>query len=95
MDWVGFPRSSSPAWYDELTTILRSHGLDLGPAAPEGQELIAEVELAAVGAGHAFALAPPHWEGVAAPGPYPIGCVLPDDDRLATTAAADLDLCRW
>jgi DNA-binding transcriptional LysR family regulator len=61
LDWVGFPRSGSPAWYDELTAILRSHGLDLGPAAPDGQELIAEVKLAAVTAGGAFALAPPDW----------------------------------
>lgn len=61
LDWVGFPRSGSPAWYDELTAILRSHGLELGPAVPEGQELIAQVKLAAVSAGHAFALAPPHW----------------------------------
>jgi hypothetical protein len=28
--------------------ILRSHGLDLGPAAPDGQSLIAEVKLAVV-----------------------------------------------
>ncbi|SIN20447.1 DNA-binding transcriptional regulator, LysR family [Micromonospora cremea] len=61
LSWVGFPRSGSPAWYDELTAILRSHGLDLGPAAPEGQELIAAVKLAAVTAGAAFALAPPNW----------------------------------
>jgi hypothetical protein len=61
LEWVGFPRSGSPAWFDELTAILRSHGLELGPAAPEGQELIAEVKLAAVTAGHAFALAPPDW----------------------------------
>jgi DNA-binding transcriptional LysR family regulator len=61
LDWVGFPRSGSPAWYDELTAILRSHGLDLGPEAPPGQELIAEVKLAAVTAGGAFALAPPQW----------------------------------
>ncbi|MBM0229643.1 MULTISPECIES: LysR family transcriptional regulator [Micromonospora] len=61
LDWVGFPRSGSPAWYDELTAILRSHGLDLGPAAPEGQQLIPEVKLAAVTAGGAFALAPPSW----------------------------------
>ena len=61
LEWVGFPRSGSPAWYDELTAILCSHGLDLGPSAPEGQALIAEVKLAAVGAGHAFALAPPNW----------------------------------
>jgi DNA-binding transcriptional LysR family regulator len=61
LDWVGFPRSGSPAWYDELSAILRSHGLDLGPDAPAGQELIAEVKLAAVSAGGAFALAPPDW----------------------------------
>jgi DNA-binding transcriptional LysR family regulator len=70
LEWVAFPRSDSPAWYDELTAILRSHGLDLGAQAPEGQRLIAEVKLAAVSAGRAFALAPPDWsqpipEGVA------------------------------
>lgn len=61
MRWVSFPRSGSPAWFDELTAILRSHGLDLGPPAPEGQTLIAEVKLAAVSAGQSFALAPPNW----------------------------------
>ena len=65
LDWVGFPRSGSPAWYDELTAILRSHGLELGRPAPAGQELIPEVKLAAVIAGHAFGLAPPGW-------PHPI-----------------------
>ncbi|WP_055491229.1 LysR family transcriptional regulator [Streptomyces sp. TP-A0356] len=61
LEWVGFPRAGSPAWYDELTAILRSHGLDLGPAAPQGQLLLADVKLAAVSAGRAFALAPPEW----------------------------------
>jgi DNA-binding transcriptional LysR family regulator len=61
LEWVAFPRSDSPAWYDELTAILRSHGLDLGTQTPEGQRLIAEVKLAAVSAGRAFALAPPDW----------------------------------
>ncbi|QFY09785.1 LysR family transcriptional regulator [Nonomuraea phyllanthi] len=61
LQWVGFPRSGSPAWYDELTAILRSHGLDLGPPAAEGQALIPEVKLAAVSAGRSFALAPPKW----------------------------------
>ncbi|MFD4599977.1 LysR family transcriptional regulator [Streptomyces sp. NPDC058464] len=59
--WVGFPRAGSPAWYDELTAVLRGHGLDLGPEAPEGQTLIADVKLAAVASGQAFALAPPDW----------------------------------
>ena len=58
LHWVGFPRSSSPAWFDELTGILRSHGVDTGPPAPDGQELIAAVKFAAVTSGHAFALAP-------------------------------------
>ncbi len=62
LQWVGFPRSSSPAWYDELIAILRGHGLDLGPEAPKGQALIADVKLATVGAGCAFALAPPKWQ---------------------------------
>jgi DNA-binding transcriptional LysR family regulator len=66
LDWVGFGRSGSPAWYDELTAILRSHGLDLGSPPPDGQELIADVKLAGVSAGQAFALAPPNW-----PSPIP------------------------
>ncbi|MDH6145201.1 DNA-binding transcriptional LysR family regulator [Kitasatospora sp. GP30] len=60
-EWLAFPRSDSPAWFDELTAILRSHGHTLGAAAPHGQRLIAEVKLAAVSAGRAFALAPPDW----------------------------------
>jgi DNA-binding transcriptional LysR family regulator len=58
LHWVGFPRSSSPAWYDELTGILGSHGVDIGPPAPNGQALIAAVKFAAVNSGQAFALAP-------------------------------------
>lgn len=61
LDWVSFPRSGSPAWYDELAAILRSHGVDPGTEAPDGHELIAEVKMAAVASGRAFALAPPHW----------------------------------
>jgi len=56
--WVGFPRSSSPAWYDELTGVLRSHGVDIGPPVPDDQVLIAAVKFAAVSTGEAFALAP-------------------------------------
>jgi len=61
LDWVGFPRTDSPAWYDEIVAILRSHGLTPGPAAGAGQSLIAEVKFAAVSAGRAFAFAPPRW----------------------------------
>ncbi|WP_053849439.1 LysR family transcriptional regulator [Streptomyces sp. NRRL B-24085] len=61
LEWVSFPRSGSPAWYDEVTSVLRSFGLDLGPEPPHDQSLIAEVKLAAVGTEKAFALAPPRW----------------------------------
>ncbi|MEQ7010844.1 LysR family transcriptional regulator [Actinopolymorpha sp. B17G11] len=61
LSWTGFPRSGSPAWYDELVAIMRSHGLEPGPVAPDGQELIADVKLAAVAAGGSFAFAPPNW----------------------------------
>jgi DNA-binding transcriptional LysR family regulator len=59
LKWVGFPRAGSPAWYDELTSILRSHGVDVGPPVPEDLELITAVKFASVSSGHAFALAPP------------------------------------
>jgi len=61
LDWIAFPRSGSPAWYDEIAAVMRSHGLDPEARAPEGQSLIAEVKLAAVSAGGAFAFAPPDW----------------------------------
>lgn len=61
LEWLAFPRTDSPAWFDELTAILRSHGLDPRTDVPEGQRLIAEVKLAAVSAGRAFAFAPPNW----------------------------------
>jgi hypothetical protein len=64
LQWLCFLRSDSPAWHDEVTAILRSHGVDLGPPPPEDQQLIAEVKLAAVTAGGSFALAP---EKLAAP----------------------------
>lgn len=65
LQWLGFPRSNSPAWHDELTAILRTHGIDPGPPPPEDQLLIAAVKLAAVSAGSSFALAPENW-------PHPI-----------------------
>ena len=61
LQWVGFPRSNSPAWHDELTAILRTHGIDPGPPPPEDQLLIAPVKLAAVSGGRYFALAPQNW----------------------------------
>jgi DNA-binding transcriptional LysR family regulator len=61
LDWIGFPRAGSPAWYDELTAALRGHGISLGPEPPAGQLLIPEVKIAGVAAGRSFALAPPDW----------------------------------
>jgi DNA-binding transcriptional LysR family regulator len=60
LQWVGFPRTGSPAWYDELTGILRSHGVDIGTAVLDDQELIAVVKFTAVSGGQAFALWPEH-----------------------------------
>lgn len=70
MDWVGFPRNHSPAWYDELAAIFCTHGIALGPSSQDDQELIPAVKLMGVGAsaGRAFALAPPDW-----PHPIPDG----------------------
>ena len=70
MDWVGFRRAISPAWYDEITAIFRTHGIDVGPSPQDDQELIPAVKLMGVGAsaGRAFALAPPNW-----PHPIPDG----------------------
>lgn len=61
LDWVSFPRSGSPAWYDQLTAVLRTHGVDPGGGAPEGQSLLAAVKFAAVRSGGAFVFAPPNW----------------------------------
>ena len=60
LKWVGFPRAGSPAWFDELTSILRSHGIDVGPPVPEDLELVVAMKFASVSSGHAFALAPRH-----------------------------------
>jgi DNA-binding transcriptional LysR family regulator len=62
LDWVGFPRSEAPAWYDQVVATLRSHGITVSAQPPgEGHSLIAEVKFAAVAAGRSFALAPPDW----------------------------------
>ena len=58
LQWLGFPREGSPAWYDELTATMRSHGLDLGPAVSHLESLIAEVKVPAISAGGKFTLAP-------------------------------------
>jgi DNA-binding transcriptional LysR family regulator len=60
LDWVGFPRSGSPAWFDHLTGAMRSHGIEVN-APPEDQAFLPEAKLAGVASGQAFAFAPPNW----------------------------------
>ena len=58
LDWVTFPRSNSPAWYDELAAILRPHGIDAGPADRGDQFPAPSVTFTALSCGDTFALAP-------------------------------------
>jgi molybdate transport repressor ModE-like protein len=60
LDWAGFPRSEAPAWYDQVAATLRAHGISLDRPPPAAEaSVIAQVKVAAVGTGRAFALAPP------------------------------------
>ncbi len=59
--WVGFPRSDSPAWYDEVTAILHGHGIATDAEGAAGELLLPEVKIGTVAAGAAFAFAPPDW----------------------------------
>ena len=62
LEWIAFPRSEAPLWYDQVTATLRAHGIALHDRAGPGEgQLIAEVKFAAVRTGRAFALAPPGW----------------------------------
>lgn len=83
LDWVAFARSEAPSWHDQVTATLSSHGVARRGPGSEGDAggahpLIAEVKLASVAAGHAFALAPPGWSGSPPPRALPAGC-LPAD----------------
>jgi DNA-binding transcriptional LysR family regulator len=63
MGWLGFPRSDAPPWYDEVSTILSTHGFGHRAASgsASGPPVTAEVKFAAVRAGRSFSLAPPGW----------------------------------
>ena len=62
MDWLGFPRSDAPPWYDEVSTILRTHGFGHRVSGSANDPPVtAEVKFAAVRAGRSFSLAPPGW----------------------------------
>jgi DNA-binding transcriptional LysR family regulator len=60
--WIGFARSDAPAWYDQVTATLRGNGISVNHRArDDARPVTAEVKLAAVGTGRAFALASPDW----------------------------------
>lgn len=60
--WIGFARSDSPAWYDQVVATLRGHGVAVADQpAGEDRPVTPEVKLAAVGMGRVFALASPGW----------------------------------
>lgn len=61
LQWIGFPRSGSPAWYDELAATLRSHGIDTGDHNGDENFLVPSVTFTALSAGRAFAFASQEW----------------------------------
>jgi len=61
LQWIGFPRADSPAWYDELAATLSSHGIDTGDQADGENFLIPSVGFTALSAGQAFAFASQEW----------------------------------
>jgi DNA-binding transcriptional LysR family regulator len=60
--WVGFARGDAPAWHDQVSATLRSHGV-IGTdwVVEQDRPVTPEVKLAAAGTGRAFALASKGW----------------------------------
>jgi hypothetical protein len=58
LEWMGFPRSDSPAWYDHVVAVLRNHGIKISAETSEATELAPAVKLAQLSMGGRFALAP-------------------------------------
>lgn len=61
LTWMGFSRTESPAWYDQVAATMRVHGIEISNQPAGDPPITAEVKLAAVGSGRTFALAPPTW----------------------------------
>jgi DNA-binding transcriptional LysR family regulator len=60
--WVGFARGDAPAWHDQVTATLRSHGvIQTDWVVKQDRPVTPEVKLAAAGTGRAFALASQGW----------------------------------
>lgn len=60
LPWLSFARQDSPAWWDEISAVLRRHGHN-PPSDPNSSPLIADVKFAGVAGGAAFAFAPADW----------------------------------
>jgi DNA-binding transcriptional LysR family regulator len=61
LHWMGFARSDSPAWHDQVAATLRAHGIAVDDQPADGRPVTAEVKLAGIGTGKAFGLASPSW----------------------------------
>jgi DNA-binding transcriptional LysR family regulator len=61
LDWVGFAQADTPVWWDQVAATLRGHGLSVSAQGYGDTVVTAEVKLAAVRTGRAFALASPSW----------------------------------
>jgi DNA-binding transcriptional LysR family regulator len=60
--WVGFSHGDAPAWHDQVSATLRSHGVvGVDRVVEQDGPVTPEVKLAAAGTGRAFALASPGW----------------------------------
>lgn len=60
--WVGFARGDAPAWHDQVSATLRSHGVTgIDWVVEQDRPVTSEVKLAAAGTGRAFALASQGW----------------------------------
>jgi DNA-binding transcriptional LysR family regulator len=58
LEWLGFPRSDSPAWHDHVVAVLRNHGIKISTKISLTKQLPPEVKLAQLSTGGRFALAP-------------------------------------
>jgi DNA-binding transcriptional LysR family regulator len=62
LEWAGFSRSDAPAWYDQVTATLRTHGVPVtNRFADAGRPVTLEVKLAAVATGRVFGFSAPGW----------------------------------
>ncbi|WP_433296368.1 LysR family transcriptional regulator [Pseudonocardia sp. CA-142604] len=61
LHWMGFARSDSPAWHDQVTATLRAHGIAVDNQPDDDRPVTAEVKLGGIGTGKAFGFASPSW----------------------------------